>query len=449
MISREIKIKHGQTAVLSSAYLSVTDEISPPELIVNQGDTPAFTADFGDFVTGDIESIVFPTVPYYFEDEYLDKFYDTSVPGAFTVRIEDPTNYVMAYNDAKLLINADDIIKIRTYADCVAYDPSASDGLNYTVVYRYENENAVPGVVPTVVVPQEQKEQDEPNDLMIRLTQGIPVKLSDLRKQYTNDYNDYNEQVLLPHKMSQFGPAIAVGDINADGREDVYVGQSTGKVSSIFIQNAQGMFVMHQSFNEDFFYEDLDAQFFDFDNDGDLDLYVASGGNEFEADSPNYEDRLYENRSGKFVKRADLLPDDLHISSSRISIEDYNKDGYPDLFVGGRHVPHDYPSPASSYILKNNKELQKVKKGTKEFTRAYEDEKSRMSIQRFKGLGEMNPEELWNTTLDPETRNLLQVQYSKDIKKDQDLIHTLMGNDVALRKDFIVSNAINVQNLDI
>ena len=70
-----------------------------------------------------------------------------------------------------------------------------------------------------------------------------------------------------------------------------------------------------------------------------------------------------------------------------------------------------------------------------------------MSIQRFKGLGEMNPEELWSTHLDPETRNLLQVQYSKDLKKDQNLIHTLMGNDVALRKDFIVSNAINVQNL--
>ena len=101
------------------------------------------------------------------------------------------------------------------------------------------------------------------------------------------------------------------------------------------------------------------------------------------------------------------------------------------------------------YILKHSKELQKIKKGTKEFKRAYEEEKSRMSIQRFKGLGEMNPEELWSTTLDPETRNLLQVQYSKDLKKDQDLIHTLMGNDVALRKDFIVSNAINVQNLDI
>jgi DNA gyrase subunit B len=101
------------------------------------------------------------------------------------------------------------------------------------------------------------------------------------------------------------------------------------------------------------------------------------------------------------------------------------------------------------YILNNNKVLKKMKKGSKEFNRALDEEKSKMSIQRFKGLGEMNPEELWSTTLDPETRNLLQVQYSKDLKKDQILIHTLMGNDVALRRDFIVSNAINVQNLDI
>ena len=101
------------------------------------------------------------------------------------------------------------------------------------------------------------------------------------------------------------------------------------------------------------------------------------------------------------------------------------------------------------YILQNSKELKKIKKGSKEFDRKLQEEKTKISIQRFKGLGEMNPEELWNTTLDPKTRNLLQVQYSKDVKKDQSLIHTLMGNDVALRKDFIISNAINVQNLDI
>ena len=102
-----------------------------------------------------------------------------------------------------------------------------------------------------------------------------------------------------------------------------------------------------------------------------------------------------------------------------------------------------------NYILKNSKELSKIKKGSKDFEKKLQDEKSKISIQRFKGLGEMNPDELWNTTLNPETRTLLKVEYSKDLKKDIDLIHTLMGNDVSLRRDFIVDNAINVSNLDI
>ena len=101
------------------------------------------------------------------------------------------------------------------------------------------------------------------------------------------------------------------------------------------------------------------------------------------------------------------------------------------------------------YILNNSKELKKIRKDSKEFKKVYNNEKSKLSIQRFKGLGEMNPKELWNTTLNPETRNLLKVQYSNNLEKDQSIIHILMGDDVALRKDFIVSNAINVSNLDI
>ena len=102
-----------------------------------------------------------------------------------------------------------------------------------------------------------------------------------------------------------------------------------------------------------------------------------------------------------------------------------------------------------NYIINNSKDIKKVKKNSKEFDKIIQLEKSKLNIQRFKGLGEMNPEELWNTTLNPETRNLLQVQYSKNLQKDQNLIQTLMGNDVASRKDFIVDNAINVVNLDI
>ena len=102
-----------------------------------------------------------------------------------------------------------------------------------------------------------------------------------------------------------------------------------------------------------------------------------------------------------------------------------------------------------NYIIKNSKDLKKLNKGSKDYEKFIQNEKSKLNIQRFKGLGEMNPEELWSTTLNPETRNLLQVQYSKNLQKDQNLIKTLMGSDVGPRKDFIVDNAINVLNLDI
>ena len=102
-----------------------------------------------------------------------------------------------------------------------------------------------------------------------------------------------------------------------------------------------------------------------------------------------------------------------------------------------------------NFILNNSKSSKKYKKGSKEFEKVLSEEKSKLNIQRFKGLGEMNPDELWNTTLDPEKRNLLQVKYSNDKKRDQKIIHTLMGNDVSIRKDFIISNALEISNLDI
>ncbi len=168
-------------------------------------------------------------------------------------------------------------------------------------------------------------------------------------------------------------------------------------------------------------------------------------------------------RYGKIIIMTDADVDGSHIRALLLTFfnnKPFNKlieNGYvylaqPPLFKinkGSKGIYIKDEKELENFIIDNNKELKKVKKDSKEFIKKIEEEKAKLNIQRFKGLGEMNPEELWSTTLDPMTRSLLQVQYSKDLKKDQNLIHTLMGNDVALRKDFIISNAINVQNLDI
>ncbi len=168
-------------------------------------------------------------------------------------------------------------------------------------------------------------------------------------------------------------------------------------------------------------------------------------------------------RYGKIIIMTDADVDGSHIRALLLTFfnnKPFNKlieNGHvylaqPPLFKinkGSKGIYIKDEKELEEYIVNNNKNLKKFKKGSKEFIKEIDLEKSKMNIQRFKGLGEMNPEELWSTTLDPETRNLLQVKYSKDLKKDQNLIHTLMGNDVALRKDFIISNSINVQNLDI
>ena len=105
------------------------------------------------------------------------------------------------------------------------------------------------------------------------------------------------------------------------------------------------------------------------------------------------------------------------------------------------------------FILDTSKENKNLRKGSQEFKKFIQEQREKMSIQRFKGLGEMNPEELWETTLNPDNRTLLRVQYTKGTKDkskdDQKMIEILMGDEVAPRKDFITNNALNVTNLDI
>ena len=171
-----------------------------------------------------------------------------------------------------------------------------------------------------------------------------------------NNFDDYSKQILLPHKQSQYGPALAKGDVNGDGLEDLFLGGAHGQSGQFFLQQSNGQFTELSSpvISADAAYEDVDASLFDADNDGDLDLYVVSGGNEFPPQSKMYQDRLYLNQgNGKFTKSENILPK-FRDSGGSVEPFDYDQDGDFDLFIGGRHIPWDYPSPAISRLLRND-----------------------------------------------------------------------------------------------
>jgi hypothetical protein len=171
-----------------------------------------------------------------------------------------------------------------------------------------------------------------------------------------NNFDDFEKQVLLPHKLSQLGPALAVADVNGDDLEDVFIGSATGKTSKLFLQRINGEFIESQNdiWNRHKVLEDIDAIFLDFDKDGDNDLYVVSGGNEFSPNSSTYLDRLYVNDGkGNFKFQRELLPN-LYESGSVVRPYDFDGDGDLDLFIGSRMIPWNYPEPATSYLLIND-----------------------------------------------------------------------------------------------
>ncbi|MEQ5789823.1 VCBS repeat-containing protein [Muricauda sp. NFXS6] len=165
-----------------------------------------------------------------------------------------------------------------------------------------------------------------------------------------DDFVDYKIQPLLPHMHSRNGPGLSVGDVNGDDLEDFFIGGAAGQPGALMVQRKNGKFTKMDFQDPD--YEDMGSLFFDADNDGDEDMYVVSGGSSFGKNSEFYEDRIYQNDgSGDFSKK-NALPDN-RFSGSVVAAADYDRDGFMDLFVGGRVRPGEYPLTPRSMLLKN------------------------------------------------------------------------------------------------
>jgi hypothetical protein len=180
-----------------------------------------------------------------------------------------------------------------------------------------------------------------------------------------NDFVDFNIQKLIPHKLSEYGPALAAGDIDKNGLDDIICGGSSTYSAQIFLQQADGRFVQKSLLTNDISakktWDDTGILLFDADMDGDLDLYIASGGFENGTNSPFYHDHLYINDGkGNFKEQPDAFPAN-YTSKFCVRAADYDKDGDLDLFIAGRVDPWNYPKPVTSIILRNDSKPGNIK----------------------------------------------------------------------------------------
>jgi hypothetical protein len=221
------------------------------------------------------------------------------------------------------------------------------DGLRQLIVSPQLNQELILDYKLAGALPNKKALEATPLFRLTNSASGIDFKHKE------TPYTDFNIQPLLPHKFSMGGPGLAIADINGDGLDDFFVGGAYNQSGELYIQQAGSRFVKKMLDAGKKNQEDMGAVFFDADGDGDQDLYVVSGGNEFQEGSVYYRDRLYRNDGkGGFKLAPDVLPSTT-ASGSAVVAADFDKDGDLDLFVGGRNRPQHYPEPGQSQLLEN------------------------------------------------------------------------------------------------
>jgi len=195
------------------------------------------------------------------------------------------------------------------------------------------------------------------NNLFTEVTNKVGISYTHKQK----DYVDFNIQKTIPHKLSEYGPSLATGDLNGDGIDDIIAGGNSSSGAVVLLQEPNGTFLetplvqqLKQPVNEAMQFQDMSVTLFDADGDGDLDIYIAHGGYESKANAASYQDQFYINDGkGNFTLDSFAIPQNF-TSKSCVRAIDYDKDGDLDLFVAGRVEPWSYPRPVSSFIFRND-----------------------------------------------------------------------------------------------